>query len=149
MARESSGKGSRYGQYTLGLLYDLGEGDITQDHAQAVALYRLAAAQNLDEAQNNLGGMYDEGHGVAQDYPEALRWYRLAAAQGNPTALYNVGVFHEHGKGVRQNRAEAILWYRRAQAAGHGKNRFDGDVERALKRAAQLLHRKSTGGKAL
>jgi hypothetical protein len=142
-ARESSTKGSRYGQYMLGQYY---EGRC--DYAQAVALYRLAAAQTLDKAQLRLGHMHFNGFGVAQDFTEALRLYQLAAAQGEPQALYNVAACHDEGKGVRQNRAEAILWYRRAQAAGHGKNCFDGDVERALYRAAQLLPRKSTGGKA-
>ena len=118
LARESSGKGSRYGQYVLGLFYRWGQGGVAQDYAQAVALYRLAAAQNLDGAQNSLGFMYYYGHGVAQDYSEALRLFQLAAAQGHPTALNWVALCHEEGRGVRKNKDEAIRWYRRAQAAG-------------------------------
>ena len=121
LARKSSGAGSRYGQYTLGELHYFGEGGLAQDYVQALALYRLAAAQNFDEAQLSLGRMYNEGLGVAQDDAEALRLYQLAAAQGHPTALFNVAVCHEHGRGVRKNKAEAIRWYRRAQAAGHPK----------------------------
>jgi hypothetical protein len=119
LARESSGKGSRYGQLALGLLYQHGGGGVTQDDAQALALYRLAAAQNLDEAQCSLGRMYYNGFGVAQDDAEALRLMQLAAAQGNPLALFNVAILHEYGRGVRKNKAAAIRWYRRAQAAGH------------------------------
>jgi TPR repeat protein len=118
LARESSGKGSRYGQFALGLLYYHGEGGVAQDYAQALALFRLAAAQNFDWAQYSLGRMYYCGLGVAQDYAEALRLQQLAAAQGDHTALYNVAVCHELGTGVRKNKAEAIRWYRRAQAAG-------------------------------
>ena len=118
LARESSGKGSRYGQYALGFLYRYGEGGVAQDCAQALAFYRLAAAQNLDEAQHNLGHMYDAGIGVAEDSAEALRLFQLAAAQGHPTALYHVACYHEWGRGVRKNEAEAVRWYRRAQAAG-------------------------------
>ena len=121
LARESSEKGSRYGQNTLGLLYKYGLGGVAQDYAQAVAFYRLAAAQNLDAAQCALGYMYHIGFGVAQDRTEALRLYQLAAAQGHPTALSNVAACHELGRGVPQNKAEAIRWYRRAQAAGHPK----------------------------
>jgi len=55
LARESSGKGSRYGQYMLGDLYGFGGGIVAQDQTQAVALFRLAAAQNLDVAQRCLG----------------------------------------------------------------------------------------------
>ena len=119
LARESSGKGSRYGQHVLGKLHQCGVGGVARDYAQALALYRLAAAQNLDEAQCSLGRMYYNGFGVAQDDAEALRLMQLAAAQGNPLALFMVASCHRHGRGVRKNEAEAIRWYRRAQAAGN------------------------------
>jgi TPR repeat protein len=119
LARESSGKGSRYGQCMLGMLYRNGGRRVAQDNAQALALYRLAAAQNFDEAQRGLGLMYSLGNGVAQDHAEALRWYQLAAAQGHPYALFRVAECHEKGRGVRENNAEAIRWYRCAQAAGN------------------------------
>jgi TPR repeat protein len=117
-ALESADKGSRYGQCNLGAHY---ENMGPHYYVQAVALYRLAAAQNLDSAQLRLGHMYYNGFGVAEDSAEALRLYRLAAAQGHPQALYDVAAFHEKGKVgvVRHNRDEAIHWYRRAQAAGH------------------------------
>ena len=121
LARESSGKGSRYGQFVLGGLYLWGVGGVARDIAQAVALYRLAASQNLDGAQDALGHMYDQGLGfiVDEDDAEALRFFHLAAAQGHPWALLNVALFHEHGRGDRKNKAAAIRWYRRAQAAGN------------------------------
>ena len=118
LARESSGKGSRYGQCVLGVLYECGVGGVARDYAQALALYRLAAAQNFDGAQLSLGCVYNNGDGVAQDFAEALRLFQLAAAQGHPEALYRVADCHENGRGVLQNKAEAIRWYRRAQAAG-------------------------------
>jgi hypothetical protein len=87
LACESSGKGSRYGQHALGVLYHTGEGGVAQDYAQAFALFRLAAEQNHDAAQCNLGYMYYLGQGVAQDYAGAVKWYQLAAAQGLPEAI--------------------------------------------------------------
>ena len=125
LARESSGKGSRYGQNVLGLFYEYGSGGVAWDDAQAIALFRLAAAQNLDLAQCMLGEMYAHGQGVAKDRAEALRLFQLAAAQGYPEALYNVADCHEHGEGVRENKAEAIHWYRRAQAAGYSSASVD------------------------
>jgi TPR repeat protein len=120
LARESSGKGSRYGQLTLGELYRYSfEGGLDVDMAQSVAFYRLAAAQGLDEAQCKLGYMYYHGYGIARDLTEALRLYQLAAAQGHPHALYSVAECHQDGYGVAADVAEAIRWYRRAQAAGH------------------------------
>jgi TPR repeat protein len=120
LARESSGRGSRYGQFTLGWLHRVGAGGLGQDDAQALALHRLAATQGLDKAQLSLGGWYHNGFGVAQDYAEALRLYQLAAAQGYPHALYMVANCHERGHGVAAaDVAAAICWYRRAQAAGN------------------------------
>ena len=128
-ALESAGKGSRYGQCNLGAHYEtMG----SHYYVQAVELYRLAAAQNLDSAQLYLGHMHANGFGVAKDPFEALRLYRLAAAQGHPQALYDVADCYEYGKGVRRNRDEAICWYKRAQAAGHR------DAEYSWRRLAQL-----------
>jgi len=119
LARESSGRGSRFGQFTLGAFHLMGRGGLAQDDAQAVAFFRLAAAQGLDGAQCSLGCMYYCGLGVFQDLAEALRLYQLAAAQGHPSALWNVATCYEDGRGVRKSKAAAIRWYRRAQAAGH------------------------------
>jgi hypothetical protein len=118
LARESSRKGSRYGQYELGKWYEDGAGGVAQDYVRAAALYRLAAAQNLDWAQLSLGIMYYFGHGVVQDYAEALRLYQLAAAQGMYVAMSWVASCHEEGRGVPKNKEEAIRWYRRAQETG-------------------------------
>jgi hypothetical protein len=119
LARKSSGNGSKYGQYVLGALYEEGLEGVAQNYAQAIELYGLAAAQNLDEAQYQLGFLHKIGYYVARDVVEALRLYQLAAAQGNPGALYCVAQYHENGLGgVCKNKAEAILWYRRALAAG-------------------------------
>ena len=118
LARASAGEGSKYGQRTLGRLYQVGEGGVAKDYAAAVAQYRLAAAQGYDEAQNDLGYMYHMGYGVAQDYAEALRWYKLAAAQGYVAAMYNIGMCYHNGRSVATDRAEAIRWVKRAAAAG-------------------------------
>ena len=121
LARESSGKGSRYGQSALGEFYFHGAGGVAEDDAQALAFYRLAAAQNLDEAQYMLGYIYNHDFGVAQAHAEALRLFHLAAAQGHHIAFFNIALCHENGRGVPANKSEAIRWYRRAQAAGHPK----------------------------
>jgi TPR repeat protein len=120
LARESSGKGSRYGQYALGRLHQYGVGlaeeEEEDDYTQVFALYRLAAAQGFDGAQHELGDIYGAGEIVAEDDAESLRWHRLAAAQGHPHSLCSIG---SHFQYVIEDVAEAIRWYRRAQAAGH------------------------------
>ena len=124
MARESAAEGSKYGQLMLGWLYrdnrDIAR-TVVQDYDAAVAQLRLATAQNLDAAQNELGFMYLQGYGVAKDCAEAMRWYRLAAAQGFGVALHNVGWCYERGLGVAADTVEAIQWYKRASAAGYSE----------------------------
>ena len=74
-------------------MYENGRG-VTQDYAEAVRWYRLAAEQDYARGQTNLGFMYDNGHGVTQDYAEAVRWFRLAAEQDNATAQGNLGFMY-------------------------------------------------------
>ena len=59
---------------------------VAKDDAEAVRLYRLAAAQGHAVAQYNLGKMFASGRGVAQNDAVAVRWYRLAAEQGHAGA---------------------------------------------------------------
>jgi hypothetical protein len=100
LAHKSSEMGSRYGQYTLGEMhhygFSFGAGGFVHDDTQALAFYRLAAAQGLDAAQFDLGHMYYHGRAVAQDYAEALRLFQLAAAQGHPLALSWLVYCHEN-----------------------------------------------------
>jgi len=60
-----------------------------QDYAQAAAWFRKAADQGLAAAQNNLGLVYYNGHGVPQDYAQAHKWFNLAAASGDADAVSN------------------------------------------------------------
>ena len=62
-------------------MYEDGTG-VPQDHAEAVRLYRLAAAQGHAKAQYNLGVMHLKGTGFAQDPTKAARLLKLAADQG-------------------------------------------------------------------
>ena len=72
-------------------MYSNGHG-VVQDYAEALRWYKLSAAQNNAEAQNNIGAMYYSGQGVAQDYAAALRWFNLAAGWGNTHAEKNINI---------------------------------------------------------
>ena len=114
MARESASMGSKYGQWTLARFYYRGEGGVAIDVDAGVALLRLAAAQNYDRAQNDLGSNFQ----CAAEDAEALVWFRLAAAQGHGRALYMLGVFYENGYSAAADEVEALRWYKCADEAG-------------------------------
>jgi hypothetical protein len=80
-------------------MYYTGQG-VPQDYAEAAKWYRKAAEQGIDEAQFNLGLMYDKGQGVLQDYAEAVKWYRKAAEQGIDEAQFSLGKMYYRGRGV-------------------------------------------------
>jgi TPR repeat protein len=89
-----------------------------QDYEGAVRLYRKAAEWGYSIAQNNLGTMYEAGHGVSQDYNEAVKWYRMAAKQGDDMGQLNLAGMYEGGHGVPQDYNEAIKWYQKAAEQG-------------------------------
>ncbi len=85
--------GNAAAQYTIGIMYDNGQG-VAQDYAGATKWYRLAAEQGFAAAQLNLGGMYADkasswvarlraslGLGVPQDGVQAYKWFDLAASR--------------------------------------------------------------------
>jgi TPR repeat protein len=94
-------------------MYDTGSG-VVQDYKESARLYRLAAAQNHGEAQNNLGTMYGKGRGVKQDFIKAHMWYNLAAASGESNALKNRDIIA--AKMTPQQIAEAQKLARECQA---------------------------------
>ena len=67
-------------------------------------------------AQFILGGMYENGDGVAEDLTLARHWYEKAAAQGFADAQFNLGVMYETGNGVKADYAQARHWYEKAAA---------------------------------
>ena len=120
LANDSSDSGSMYGQFVLGKLYHSEAARLLgRNYSEAIGLYRLSAAQGLDEAQNTLGYMHQSGIFVSLSYTTARQWFQLAADQGHPSALYSIGIFHERGFGIPVNVPEAICWYKRAAAAHH------------------------------
>lgn len=91
-----------------------------RDREEQYKLYRKAAEQGYDEAQNAVGRFLEEGWGgVAKNEAEAIEWFRKAAEQGFCVAQYNLAVCLENGEGCREDKAEAVEWYRKAAEQGH------------------------------
>ena len=84
------------------------------------------AQQGDEDAQFNLGVLYEQGQGVMQDYAKAIHWYEKSAKQNDAEAQGRLGVLYQYGKGVPQDYAKAAYWYKKS--AGHG----NADAQRAL-----------------
>ena len=111
-------------QYRLGVICEVGDLGVTQNHQFAAKWYRHAADQGFALAQFKLGGLYDFGRGVPQDYEEAVRWYRSAAEYGLALAQFNLGCMYEEGKGVPLNLHESLKWHRLAAEQCHASAQF-------------------------
>lgn len=81
---------------------------VTQDYAEALKWYKLAATQGQVEAQGNLGNIYAFGLWVPKDYNEALKWYKFAADQGNAVAQNGPGNMYVNGQGVSRDEKKLL-----------------------------------------
>ena len=82
--------GEARAQYTLGRMYQDGQGMDGQSDEVAVQWYRLAAEQGHGAALNGLGYMYRNGKGVTLDYIQAHMWWDIAASQRANHAAQNL-----------------------------------------------------------
>ena len=98
--------------------------------AERARAYTRRAKQGDATAQFNLGGMYEQGRGVAQSDKEAAAWYRKAADQGDADAQFMLGSMYFHGEGVEKCENEGMRWLGKAKAQGHGK--AQAEIERIL-----------------
>ena len=76
--RPLAAQGNAKAQFTLGYMYDNGEG-VVQDHKEAVKWYQLAATLGDGTAQYNLGRMYRHGLGVTKNEALAKMWITRSA----------------------------------------------------------------------
>jgi TPR repeat protein len=114
----SAEQGDADAQYTLGVMYERGEG-VTQDYKQAIKWYALAAEQGLVNAQHDLGFLYEIGLGVTPDFKQAVRWYILAAEQGDSRAQFNLGHMYNNGRGVIQDNVYSHMWFNVSASNGN------------------------------
>ena len=105
------------GEYSLGLMYDLGVG-VPTDFEEAVKWYQLSANQGNAAAQNNLATMYAEGEGIERDAHKAAKLYENAAQQGNFDALNNLGTMYLRGVGVARDYVRAYMWFHLGEMKG-------------------------------
>ena len=89
------------------------------DYATVLLLMRPLAEGGNALAQNYMGILYDNGHGMPQDDAQAVAWYQKAADQGDPRAEINVGEAYETGRGVPRDMRQAVKWFRKAADQGH------------------------------
>ena len=100
-------QGDADAQYSLGVMYEKGEG-VAKDNKAAVKWYTLAAEQGLADAQFNLGVMYVNGTGVIKDNVYAHLWWNIAASSGDEDASENRDIIAEQMTLVQLKKAKNL-----------------------------------------
>lgn len=118
-------KGDAEAQFTLGVLYNRGDGGLAKDMIEAVHWYRKAAEQGHVIAQYNMGILCATGNGLARDIGAAIDWWRMAALQGHAEAQFNLGLFYAEGTGVNPDPSEAVRWWSLAAKQGLAAAQFN------------------------
>ena len=88
--------------------------------AEAIALYREAAARGDAESAYQLGTLHDRGHGLPPDPQQRNAWWRQAAERDYPPALLALAEMARTGDGMARDDAMAASLYRRAAERGSG-----------------------------
>jgi TPR repeat protein len=80
------------------------------EYDEAFAAWKPLADEGDPRAENNLGHMYANGHGVDQDDAMARHWFEMAASHGHRGAQNNLGVMYATGRGGPKNLVRAYMW---------------------------------------
>lgn len=84
-------------------------------------------------AQELLGLMYREGHGINQNSEQAAYWLKKAAENGSSVSQHHLGTMYFIGDGVEQNHIKALMWLYNAEATyeqdAPGKQRVTEDIK--------------------
>ena len=135
LSKKLAHKGNPYAQFFIGNIYAQGIGDVPINPEEAIKWWKKAAEQGNEEAQHNLGVLYEKGWVMYKrgwkvvpdkDYTKSVQWYTKAAEQGNMYSQYNLGLMlmHEKGKGIHININEIIKWWKEAAKQGSKRAQF-------------------------
>ena len=111
------------------------------------------ATQGNNNAQYDVGSMYQNGRGVKADRNKAVEWYEKSAAHGNKQSIsrlglmranedrygktltrakkgdfesqYMLGNMYTKGIGVSTDNSQAMEWYKKAAAQGYAKAEYN------------------------
>jgi len=91
---------------------------------KAMLLLRRAADGGYDQAQRELGLMYEDGTGVEKDIAKAAQLYSAAAAQGDVFSLKYLAVLALNGSFQGISKHDAVTLLEKAEKAGLPESRL-------------------------
>lgn len=112
-------------QYAMSQAFANGIGGKIRNDVEARRWLLLAARQNYDTAELDLGTWLVEGRGGTVDLEGGFRWLKQAAEGGNVAAENRLAKLYMNGIGVKADKVEAGAWYVLARRAGLSDPQMD------------------------
>ncbi len=137
--RKAAEAGHKTAQEQLGLLLLKGHGKIKANPQAAVRYVKMAADNNVTNAQYVLGGMYEEGNGLPKDIAAARSWYEKAATKGHEIAIFSLARMYLAGLGVKQDMVKALNWFLFGAKRGSVVNQYGAAIALANSNSRQDL----------
>lgn len=143
--RRAADAGLPDAQYAMSQIFANGVGGQKQDDVEARRWLTLAARQNFDTAQLDLGAWMLQGKGGPRDRESGFSWTMRAALGGNVAAQNRVAKLYMQGLGVAPDTVAAAAWYILARRAGlvdaEMEDFFDGLTDEEIKQALERANR--------
>jgi uncharacterized protein len=98
--------------------YQSGRHGFPKDLTVAAEWYLKAAEQGVNQAQGQIGEMYEFGEGVQKDHEKAVAWIRKATIEYSASSMM-IAARYADGINTPQNVPKAIEWYQMSAEAGH------------------------------
>jgi len=132
-------------QYAMSQVFANGVGGKPRDDVEARRWLLLAARQNFDTAQLDLGTWMLDGRGGVRNREEGFGWLLRAAQGGNVAAQNRVAKLYMQGLGVEPDSIAAAAWYILSRRAGLidpvMEDFFDGLTDEEIKQALERANR--------
>jgi TPR repeat protein len=116
--KKAADSGLADAQYAMSQAYANGVGGMPKDDVKAREWLLLAARQDYDTAELDLGTWLVEGRGGPKDVKAGFDWLKVAAEGGNVAAQNRLAKLYLNGIGTNADKIEAAAWYIRARRAG-------------------------------
>lgn len=100
-------------QFRCGILYLEGIGLPTKDIKTGASYIKMAADQDLPNAVETIGFLYQEGQGVPKSTKEALKYFKKGAELGYPPSMASYGHYLQNGIAVKKDEKEAAKYYQK------------------------------------
>jgi len=150
-------EGDAYSQYRYSRMFHrkvcLSKSD-SKSESESARWCRMAAEQELADAQYELGEKYYFGKGVQKSSAKAIEWYTRAGRQGHVDAQRTLGLIYMEGQSVPVDFQKAVKWYKMAADQGDALSQCDlgdyycrqGDQQNNYKTAVELYMRGAEKG---